>query len=262
MSSGPYNDPKRWQPSQPYLADPTVWLCSHDSALICPPEGCPKSYGCARDHGWKPGDPTPRECLGLSPVDRVAVRKEERDAILFAFHKAYEKPTAAQIIDWAKRYPDYAEDIRAHAAVAHDWAAADRATTREALFAAEAAILNCHNWRSHNHHAALAKIRAALEIPAPGLRGPEGAAENHEPGSGEPAAAPQILSREEFLTKRLAERGSELERLRGDLTEGEDLLRAALNGLRSSSERDEQWNAQCGVICQQIESYLSSQPAA
>ncbi len=31
---------------------------------FCPPEGCPKWYGCARKQGWKLGDPSPPECTG------------------------------------------------------------------------------------------------------------------------------------------------------------------------------------------------------
>jgi hypothetical protein len=49
--------------------------------------------------------------------------KADRDDVLFAFHQAYERPTAQQIIEWANRYPEFAEDIRAHAAVSYDWAA-------------------------------------------------------------------------------------------------------------------------------------------
>lgn len=49
--------------------------------------------------------------------------KNSRDAVLQAFHQAYTRPTADQIIEWITRYPEYAEDIRAHAAVAYDWAA-------------------------------------------------------------------------------------------------------------------------------------------
>jgi hypothetical protein len=49
------------------------WHCKHENDqskgfLFCPPEGCPKHYGCARDHGWKPGDPSPRECQDLPPL--------------------------------------------------------------------------------------------------------------------------------------------------------------------------------------------------
>ncbi len=46
-----------------------------------------------------------------------------RDEVLFAFHQDCERPTAEQILDWTRRYPQFADDIRAHAAVARDWAA-------------------------------------------------------------------------------------------------------------------------------------------
>lgn len=46
-----------------------------------------------------------------------------RDEVLFAFHQACEHPTADQIVEWVRRYPEFADDIRAHAAVALDWAA-------------------------------------------------------------------------------------------------------------------------------------------
>ena len=42
------------------------WRCSHNMALFCPPEGCSKTFGCARDRGWKPGDPTPEGCDGIT----------------------------------------------------------------------------------------------------------------------------------------------------------------------------------------------------
>jgi hypothetical protein len=46
-----------------------------------------------------------------------------RDDVLFAFHETCPRPTVEQIIDWITRYPQFADDIRAHAAVARDWAA-------------------------------------------------------------------------------------------------------------------------------------------
>jgi len=55
----------------------------------------------------------------------------DRDDVLFAFHEACPRPTVEQIIDWTSRYPQFADDIRAHAAVARDWAA------REGLAAEE-----------------------------------------------------------------------------------------------------------------------------
>lgn len=39
-----------------------TWRCTREEGRDCPPEGCPKSYGCAREHGWKSGDPSPPEC--------------------------------------------------------------------------------------------------------------------------------------------------------------------------------------------------------
>ncbi len=47
----------------------------------------------------------------------------DQDEVLFAFHEACPRPTVEQIIDWTSRYPQFADDIRAHAAVARDWAA-------------------------------------------------------------------------------------------------------------------------------------------
>jgi uncharacterized protein YunC (DUF1805 family) len=49
-------------------------------------------------------------------------RTENRDEVLFAFHQAYARPNAEQIIEWTSKYPQFAEDIRAHAVVAWDWA--------------------------------------------------------------------------------------------------------------------------------------------
>ncbi len=54
-----------------------------------------------------------------------------RGDVLFAFHEACPRPTVEEIIDWTTRYPKFADDIRAHAAVARDWAA------REGLAAEE-----------------------------------------------------------------------------------------------------------------------------
>jgi hypothetical protein len=41
-----------------------VWWCANDSKKACPHEGCPANYGCAREHGWRPGQPSPPECTG------------------------------------------------------------------------------------------------------------------------------------------------------------------------------------------------------
>jgi hypothetical protein len=50
-------------------------------------------------------------------------KTEVLDEVLFAFHEAYSRPTAEKIIEWVNRYPEFAEDIRAHAAVAREWEA-------------------------------------------------------------------------------------------------------------------------------------------
>jgi hypothetical protein len=52
-------------------------------------------------------------------------KTEGRDDVLFAFHQACERPTADQIIEWTERYPQFADDIRAHAAVSRDWNACE-----------------------------------------------------------------------------------------------------------------------------------------
>ena len=46
-----------------------------------------------------------------------------RDEVLFAFHRECATPTLDQIIDWTQRYPEFADDIRAHAGIMRDWAA-------------------------------------------------------------------------------------------------------------------------------------------
>jgi hypothetical protein len=43
-----------------------------------------------------------------------------RDEVLLAFHEANKKPTAEGIIAWTEKYPEYADDIREHAAIALD----------------------------------------------------------------------------------------------------------------------------------------------
>jgi|GEM_PF-3003630 len=48
---------------------------------------------------------------------------KERDEVLFALHKECNNPTAEQIVAWVKRFPQYADDIRSHAAIIKDWVA-------------------------------------------------------------------------------------------------------------------------------------------
>ncbi len=50
-------------------------------------------------------------------------RMDELDEVLFAFHRACANPSADEIIAWTSRYPQFADDIRAHAAILKDWAA-------------------------------------------------------------------------------------------------------------------------------------------
>jgi hypothetical protein len=51
------------------------------------------------------------------------LQEARRDEVLFAFHRECAVPTAAQIAEWAERYPDFSEEIRAHASIRRDWAA-------------------------------------------------------------------------------------------------------------------------------------------
>lgn len=58
------------------------WHCIHEvegkGMKFCPPEGCSKSYGCARDvAGWKPGDPTPEGCDGITRVRTTGAPDEK-----------------------------------------------------------------------------------------------------------------------------------------------------------------------------------------
>ena len=50
-----------------------------------------------------------------------------RDEVLFAFHQECAIPTLNQIINWTQRYPEFADDIRAHAGIMRDWAANEEA---------------------------------------------------------------------------------------------------------------------------------------
>src|SRR5674476_1566250 len=56
----------------------------------------------------------------------------DRDEVLFAFHQACDRPTARQITEWTERYPQYADDIRAHASVRSEWANDANSETLEA----------------------------------------------------------------------------------------------------------------------------------
>jgi len=45
----------------------------------------------------------------------------DRDDVLFAFHNECERPTAAEIAKWVELYPQFAGDIRDHAAMSNEW---------------------------------------------------------------------------------------------------------------------------------------------
>ena len=45
----------------------------------------------------------------------------DRDEVLFAFHQACTCPSIEEIIEWTTKFPQFADDIRAHAAVSRDW---------------------------------------------------------------------------------------------------------------------------------------------
>ena len=49
-------------------------------------------------------------------------RNPDRDDVLFAFHQTCDNPTAEQVSEWTRRYPQYADDIREHAALRVQWA--------------------------------------------------------------------------------------------------------------------------------------------
>jgi hypothetical protein len=74
------------------------------------------------------------------------IRDKERDRVLMAFHNECQKPNVEQILEWIKRFPKYADDIRAHAAVARDWVAgvegADEEVSQSALDTAYSNALN------------------------------------------------------------------------------------------------------------------------
>lgn len=45
----------------------------------------------------------------------------ERDEVLYAFHVECSRPTLEDIGKWISKYPQFADDIRTHAAIARDW---------------------------------------------------------------------------------------------------------------------------------------------
>ena len=49
-------------------------------------------------------------------------RTEDRDEVLFALHRTFNDPTAQQIIELVHRFPQFGDDIHAHAVILKDWA--------------------------------------------------------------------------------------------------------------------------------------------
>lgn len=62
------------------------------------------------------------ECDVLDSVQSALVEMVQ-DEILLEFQKTCVRPTAEDIIAWCRCYPVLADKIRAHAAIARDWAA-------------------------------------------------------------------------------------------------------------------------------------------
>lgn len=58
-------------------------------------------------------------------MTRNHITTDNRDEVLFAFDQACSRPTATQIIEWCERFPQFADDIRAFAAISRELA--DRA---------------------------------------------------------------------------------------------------------------------------------------
>ncbi len=85
----------------------------------------------------------------------------ERDQVLFALHRECNNPTAEQIITWIERYPQFADDIRAHAAIIKDWVAREG---RPVLEPSEAML-------SRSHSRAMDALYKAQIAPVPAQAG-------------------------------------------------------------------------------------------
>lgn len=55
----------------------------------------------------------------------------ERDEVLYAFHQTCTRPTIEDIDEWVNKYPQFADDIRTHAAIARDWIAREDTSNEE-----------------------------------------------------------------------------------------------------------------------------------
>jgi len=72
-------------------------------------------------------------------------RENDRDQVLYEFHVACPHPTAAEIIEWAERYPQFAEDIRMHAAISRDWDVTDSMDEPEDVPISETMMARAHS---------------------------------------------------------------------------------------------------------------------
>jgi hypothetical protein len=60
-----------------------------------------------------------------------SAQKVERDEVLYAFHQSCTSPTVEDIIEWVNKYPQFADDIRTHAAITRDWLAREETSNEE-----------------------------------------------------------------------------------------------------------------------------------
>lgn len=73
------------------------------------------------------------------------VNDNDRDQMLLQFHAQFPRPTAADVIEWVERYPQYAEDIRLHAAISRDWDAADAMEVPDPELISDAMMARAHS---------------------------------------------------------------------------------------------------------------------
>lgn len=88
-------------------------------------------------------------------------KEARRDEVLFAFHQQCERPTAEQIIRWTSRYPEFAGDIREHAAIRMEWNAMD---AHEALEPSEALVARGRSRALNAVHTAQAAAKVESEV--------------------------------------------------------------------------------------------------
>lgn len=88
------------------------------------------------------------------------VNENDRDQVLLQFHARYPRPTAADVIEWVERYPQYAEDIRLHAAISRDWDAADALGEQEPEPISDAMMSRAHSRMLNALYQSESKARA------------------------------------------------------------------------------------------------------